>query len=100
MAPKITDLKLGTGVQDKLIVGEDSTFAVNTKVYVWTKIAGAMGDSIVVNWKRADKEYNAVIEIGGSPWRTWNYKTVSAAGNWTVTVSTGSGKFSRKFLSR
>ncbi len=90
MAPKITDLKLGTGVQDKQIVGEDSTFAVNTKVYVWMKITGAMGDSIMVNWKHADKEYKAAIEIGGSPWRTWNYKTVTAAGSWTVTVTTAS----------
>ncbi|MFZ1082793.1 MAG: DUF2914 domain-containing protein [Candidatus Kryptoniota bacterium] len=89
--PKVVEMKLGTGVQDKQIAGEDSTFALNAKVYLWMKITGAMGDSIVVNWKHADKEYNTTIGIGGDSWRTWAYKTVSAAGDWTVTVSTQAG---------
>ena len=88
---KVAELKLGTGVQDKLISGEDSTFALNTKVYAWMRIAGGAGDSIVVNWKHADKEYKTTIGIGGNSWRTWSYKTVSAAGDWTVTVSNQAG---------
>lgn len=89
--PKVIEMKLGTGVQDKQISGEDSTFALNAKVYVWMKITGAAGDSIVVNWKNAANEYKATIGIGGNSWRTWAYKTMSAAGDWTVTVSTQSG---------
>jgi len=89
---KIVDLKLGTGVQDKQISGEDSTFALNSKVYVWMKTTGGAGDSIVVDWKHADKEYKATIGIGGNSWRTWAYKTVSAAGDWTVSVSTQAGE--------
>ena len=90
--PKVAEMKLGTGVQDKQIVGEDSAFALNAKVYVWMKITGAMGDSIVVNWKHADKEYKTTIGIGGNSWRIWAYKTVSVAGDWTVSVSTQSGE--------
>ncbi len=89
--PKVIEMKLGTAIQDKQISGEDSTFALNSKVYVWMKITGAAGDSIVVNWKHADKEYKATIGIGGNSWRTWAYKTISGAGDWTVTVSTQSG---------
>ena len=90
--PKVVELRLGTGVQDKQIVGEDSTFALNEKVYVWMKITGAANDSIVVSWKHADKEYNTTIGIGSNSWRTWAYKTVSAAGDWTVSVSLPSGE--------
>ena len=90
--PKVTEMKLGTGLQDKQIVGEDSTFALNSKVYVWMKITGAMSDSIIVNWKHADKEYKTTIGIGGNSWRIWAYKTMSVAGEWTVSVSTQSGE--------
>jgi len=88
---KLVEMKLGTGVLDKQISGEDSTFVLNAKVYVWMKVTGGAGDSIVVNWKHADKEYKTTIGIGGNSWRTWAYKTLSAAGDWTVTVSTQSG---------
>jgi hypothetical protein len=89
---KVVEMKLGTGVQDKQIAGEDSTFALNAKVYVWMKITGGEGDSVAVSWKHADKEYKTTIGIGGNSWRTWAYKTVSAAGDWTVAVSTQSGE--------
>ncbi len=88
---KVVEMKLGTGVQDKQISGEDSTFALNSKVYVWMKITGGQGDSVVVNWKHADKEYKTTIGIGGNSWRTWAYKTMSAAGDWTVSVMNQSG---------
>jgi hypothetical protein len=88
---KVVEMKLGTGVQDKQIVGEDSTFALNTKVYVWMKTTGGASDSILVTWKHSDKEYKTTIGIGGNSWRTWAYKTVNAAGDWKVTVSTQSG---------
>jgi hypothetical protein len=89
--PQIAELKLGTGVQDKQIVGEDSTFALNGKVYVWMKVTGASGDSLNVTWKQGDHSYNGTIFVGGNSWRTWAYKTVSATGDWTVTVSTQAG---------
>ncbi len=89
--PKIAEMKLGTGVQDKQIVGEDSTFALNGKVYVWMKVTGGAGDSLNVTWKQGDHSYNGTIFVDGNSWRTWAYKTVSAAGDWTVTVSTQAG---------
>jgi hypothetical protein len=90
--PKIVELRLGNAIRDKQIAGEDSTFALNAKVYVWIKITGVAADSIVVSWKHAGKEHKTTLGIGGSPWRTWAYKTMSSAGDWTVTVTTKSGE--------
>ncbi|MGO9482253.1 MAG: hypothetical protein ACLP05_10810, partial [Candidatus Kryptoniota bacterium] len=74
---KVVELKLGTGVQDKQIVGEDSTFALNGKAYLWMKVTGASaGDSVVVTWKHADKEYKTTLGIGANSWHTWAYKTM------------------------
>ena len=93
---KIAEMKLGTGVQDRKIVGEDSTFALNGKVYAWMQVTGGAGDSIVVSWKHADKEYKATLGVSANSWHTWAYKTVSAAGDWTVTVLTQSGDVLKK----
>ena len=89
--PKVVQMKLGTGVQDKQIVGEDSTFALNSKVYVWLKITGSAGDSLTVTWKQGDHSYKGNIFVGGNGWRVWAYKTVSMAGEWTVAISTQAG---------
>ncbi len=89
--PEVAQLKLGTSVQDREIAGEDSTFSLNSKVYAWMRVTGAANDSIVVTWKHAKESYSTTIHIGSNSWRTWAYKTMSAAGDWTVTVSTQSG---------
>jgi len=89
---QVSEAKLGKDVADKLLSGEDSTFAVNSKVYLWLKIAGgSMGDSITVIWKHEDFNYSTTLGIGGSPWRTWAWKTISVAGEWTVTVKDSEG---------
>jgi len=83
---KVAEAKLGTDVQNKAIVGEDSTFALNGRVYLWLKITGGPADSISVSWKHEEHSYAAKLGIGGSPWRTWAYKTVAFPGEWTVTI--------------
>lgn len=90
-APAVTQMKLGTAVQDREIVGEDSTFSLGEKVYAWMKVTGASGDSIAVTWKHADISYSTTVYIGSNSWRTWVYKTMSAAGDWTVTAATTTG---------
>ncbi len=88
---KVTEMKLGTDVQDKELVGEDSTFALNGKVYLWVKLTGGPADSVTVTWKHGDQTSSTHLRVGGSPWRTWAYKTVAASGDWTVTVSDAAG---------
>jgi len=88
----VADAKLGTDLQNKAIVGEDSTFALNAKVYLWMKITGGGGDSISVTWKHEEHSYTMKLGIGGSPWRTWAYKTVAFTGDWVVTIEGPDGR--------
>ena len=95
---EIVEAKLGKGVQDRMIVDEDTVFAKNSKVYLWMKVVGGASqrvelstDEITVTWTTGDRSYSTILTIGGSPWRTWAYKTVGITGDWTVTVTDASG---------
>lgn len=88
---RITDAKLGKDVKDRMIADEDSTFDLNSKVYLWMKTTGGANDSLSVTWKSGDFSHTATLFVGGSPWRTWASKTVSKAGDWTVSVADLSG---------
>jgi hypothetical protein len=87
----IETAKLGTGVQDRELVGDTTSFNLNDRVYLWMKVVGGPADSITVTWKTGDHEFTSKLNIGGSPWRTWAYKTAAVAGDWTATVSDASG---------
>ncbi len=84
--------KLGRGIEEREIVDEDSIFTSNERVYLWMKVTGGTSDSIAVAWKIEDYHYTYKLHIGGNPWRTWAYKTVWKAGDWTVTVTDSKGK--------
>ena len=91
-AIEISEAKLGKGVKDRMIVDEATTFAVNDRVYLWMKITGGPSDPIRVTWKTEDfSESDTDLTIDGDPWRTWSYKTVFKAGDWTVTVTDNAG---------
>ncbi len=89
--PAISKMVLGTAVQNREIVGQDSTFNVGEKVYAWMRVTHASGDSVVVTWKHADISFSTTVYIGSVSWRTWVYKTMSASGEWTVTAALKSG---------
>lgn len=87
----VAEAKLGKGVQDREIVNDTTTFALNDRVYLWLRVTGGPADSITVTWKTGDQSHSSKLNIGGSPWRTWSYKTAYTAGDWTVTVSDAAG---------
>ncbi len=89
--PAVAAAKLGREVVDREIVDETSTFAMNERVYLWLKVTGAADDSVTVTWKHDDLTYDYTLTIGGSPWRTWAYKTAWKAGDWMVTVTDSDG---------
>ncbi len=97
---QVTEARLGTSVENRMIVGEDSSFALNSKVFFWMRITGASGAQISVTWKNGDLSHTAELTIGGSPWRTWATKTVSMAGDWTVSVSDASGNVLKQMMFR
>src|SRR3972149_3256610 len=74
--------KLGTGVQDRELVGDTTSFNLDERVYLWMKVVGGSADSITVTWKTGDHEFTTKLNIGGTPWRTWSYKTAAIAGDW------------------
>ncbi len=88
---QIADMKLGKEIQQRELVGEDSSFTKDSKVYLWMKVIGGASDSITVTWTTGSHSYVATLFVGGSPWRTWAAKTVGVAGEWTVTVAGPSG---------
>ncbi len=87
----VAEAKLGTDVQNKEIVGEGTQFELNQKVYLWLKLTGGPAEDVTVTWKQGDKSYETKLKVGGSPWRTWAYKTAAIAGSWTVTVADNAG---------
>ncbi len=88
---EIADAKLGKAVQDREIVPDTTAFMVGDRVYLWLRVVGGPSDSLTVTWKAGDDSHTAKLNIGGSPWRTWAYKTAYKAGNWSVSVSDAAG---------
>ncbi len=88
---EITEAKLGSNVEDRVLTGEDSTFSLGSKVFLWMKITGASSDEITVTWKFGTMTHATTLTVGGSPWRTWATKIVGKAGDWSVSVTDSSG---------
>ncbi len=88
---KVVAAELGKDVQNKKLVDTTTTFNVNDKAYLWMRLTGGSADSITVTWKSGDQSYPSKLYIGGSPWRTWSYKTLYTAGDWSVSVTDENG---------
>jgi len=86
----VLEVKLGTGILDRMITEEATEFELNSKAYVWLKLSGGTGD-ITVTWKSGDYSHSTTLSIGGNPWRTWAEKTLRQYGEWTVTVTSADG---------
>ncbi|HXR96204.1 MAG TPA: DUF2914 domain-containing protein [Terriglobales bacterium] len=89
---QVSEAKLGTGVQDRALTGEGTSFPAGSQVYVWMSLTGAQaGDAVTVTWKRGGQAVlTTKLDVGGSPWRTWAQKTVTA-GSWDASISDPSG---------
>lgn len=85
------EAKLGKDVVDRELSEEASTFSVGERVYLWMRVTGAAGDSITVTWTHGEHSYDVMLGVGGSPWRTWAYKTAAYPGDWSVSVSDSQG---------
>jgi len=88
---QIVDAKLGTDVKDRVVVGEDSSFTIGSKIWLWVKVTGAANDSLTATWKCGNYSKDTKLGVGGSPWRTWTAKTASKAGDWTVSIADSKG---------
>lgn len=91
-SPIQIEAKLGKNVVDRELTEEASTFSPGERAYLWMRVTGGAGQSITVIWTHGDHSYETTLEVGGSPWRTWAYKTLGHAGEWLVSVRSSEGK--------
>jgi hypothetical protein len=85
------DVKAGTGVEKREIVGEATSFPAGTTVWVWSLVHNAEGNVKHV-WKRDGKDvWTATMKIGSKKWSTSSRRTIPKAGSWEVDVQTLDG---------
>jgi hypothetical protein len=85
------EVKAGTGVEKHEIVGEASTFAPGTTVWVWSRITNGQG-TVKHVWKLDGKEvWTATLNVGSARWSTMTRRTIGAKGAWEVDVQTDAG---------
>ncbi|UCE03508.1 MAG: DUF2914 domain-containing protein [Candidatus Latescibacterota bacterium] len=89
---EIENARLGTGVEERELVGETSSFGIGEKAWLWLQVVGGPGGPIEVTWHSGQESYTTELDVGASRWRTWAYKTLWRAGEWTVTVSDPKGR--------
>jgi len=85
---EVTEHGVGTGVENRALVGEATSFPEGSIVVFWTRVTGgADGDRIEHVWTGPDgKEVRIGLALGGPHWRTHSQKTLhpGSAGAWTV----------------
>jgi hypothetical protein len=92
----VTKLAVGTGVENRELVGEAQAFpAATEKVYCFLDAANIAADiQVVFVWFQNDKEVNrTTLNLRqGSRWRTWANKTVTdKKGDWKVELQDVTG---------
>lgn len=85
------EVKAGTGVEKREVVGEATTFPAGTTVWVWSRVLGAEG-SVKHVWKRDGQvAWTATLNVGSKRWSTQSRRTIPKAGAWEVEVQTADG---------
>jgi hypothetical protein len=91
-APSV-EIAIGKSVSGGAAVDTASAFDAGVgQVAGWTRVTGlAAGSKITHAWIHGADTSKVELNIGGSPWRTYSRKTVSA-GEWTLEVWDADGK--------
>lgn len=85
------EVKAGTGVEKREVVGEARSFPAGTTVWVWSKITNGE-PSVKHVWKRDGKAvWTATLKVGSKRWSTQSRRTIPKAGSWEVDVQTADG---------
>ncbi|MFH1282818.1 MAG: DUF2914 domain-containing protein [bacterium] len=91
------ELKLGTGIEEREVVGESEIFDLNVsnKVYCWSCVKGAEEPTKILHkWYYGDNMISEIsLNIAYPRHRTWSYKTITPdmAGAWKVEVIDNEG---------
>ncbi|HEV8539418.1 MAG TPA: DUF2914 domain-containing protein [Bacteroidota bacterium] len=84
---QVVESRLCRAVKNRVVEDEDSTFMLNSKVFLWLRTTGGAGSQLTVTWRSGTYEHTTTLLLGGSTWRTWASKIVRVAGEWTATVT-------------
>jgi Protein of unknown function (DUF2914) len=80
------EVQAAKGVEKREPVEPGTTFAAGTKVWIWSRIAGANGTTVKHVWKKDGKAvWTAFLKVGSVKWTTSSRHQVKA-GAWTVEV--------------
>lgn len=84
------EVSVGTGIENRALVGAAETFPAGTaKLFCLSRVTNASGSEVEHVWYKGDTEVARVkLMINGSPWRTFSSKTLGddAAGDWRCEV--------------
>ena len=92
----VPESSVATMVVQRMPSGTAMTFPASVeRLYAWTRIQGAEGETTVHHvWIQGDVERADIeLRIGGSPWRTWSNKAIMPewTGDWRVEVRDSRG---------
>ena len=92
----VTESAISRDVVDRMPVDADTTFASDVgRLYCWTRITGAEGQTTVHHvWIHGDEERaDLELNVGAASWRTWSNKAIMAewTGDWRVEVRDADG---------
>lgn len=85
------EVKAGTGVEKHEIVGEATSFAKGTTVWVWSRIDDGPS-SIKHVWKLDGQPvWTATLPVKAKKWSTQSRRTMTKPGNYEVEVTADDG---------
>jgi hypothetical protein len=83
-------VKAATGVENRLPVGEAERFPAKSRIFVWSEIAGADGETVEHVWKKDGVEVRrAQFAVHSNRWRTNSRVPAAAVGHYLVEVVVG-----------
>ncbi len=87
---------VGTGVEDRRLVGRADRFVEGTAVFFWTRVLGGEPGQVLRHfWIHEDREVEwAELAIGGSRWRTQSRLVLpeGSTGRWAAEARTTDGQ--------
>lgn len=85
--PASAVVKAATGIENRVPVGEATTFKAGERVFVWSEVKGADGKTVEHVWKRDGREINhARLPAHAKVWKTNSRIPRAAAGSYEVDV--------------
>jgi len=96
MALEVAEAVVTTRIEDRAPVDAIQAYTATVgKLYCFTRVTGAAGDTAVVHvWSQGGAEEGRVeLPVRSGDWRTWSAKTIppGAAGDWRVDVLDAEG---------